>query len=138
MQIRALAPLLAGLVGSSVVFAQGLDPALIGRWRVVEIDGKPALHGEKFTFADGSINGKSACNYVHAHVKQAGSALEIVGKVTITVMSCGIDRTAAVRGRWGAERRYLDAFGAIRGYTVTDEALLLTGAGGRVLMRLTK
>jgi hypothetical protein len=36
------------------------------------------------------------------------------------------------------ERRYLEAFGAIRGYTMTGEGLLLTGVGGRTLFRLAR
>jgi hypothetical protein len=36
------------------------------------------------------------------------------------------------------ERRYLEAFGAIRGYAMTGEGLLLTGVGGRTLFRLAR
>lgn len=67
-----VAAALGAIVGSSAAFAQGLDPELVGTWRVVEIDGKPAEHGEMFKFADEQIEGKSACNYVRAKVKQAG------------------------------------------------------------------
>lgn len=127
----------AAVLISSAALAQGIDPELLGTWRVVEIDGRPAEHGEMFRFADGQIDGRSACNSVRAKVKQAGSALAI-GKLTITARSCGSGRTADVRRRWEAERRYLNALGAIRGYRVADDDLSLTDADGRVLVSLSK
>jgi hypothetical protein len=53
-------------------------------------------------------------------------------------MSCGRDRTFATRQRYIAEQGYLNAFFVIRGYTLINGTLLLTGLDGRLLMRLTK
>lgn len=99
---------------------------------------KASPYPDQVRFYDGKIDGKSACNYVHAKVKQTGGTLEFAGRPTITAMSCGRDRTPATRQRWAAEQDYLNAFLAIRSYTLSGDTLLLTGTGGRVLMRLTK
>ena len=58
--------------------AHGLDPGLTnGPWRVVEIEGKRALHDETVKFEGSRILGKSACNYISANVAQTNGKLEI-------------------------------------------------------------
>ena len=138
MRNRMLLPLAAALLGSPAAYGQSVDAGLVGAWKVIELEDKPAVHGETLTFADQKIAGKSACNYVQAGLKQMGSALEIAGKVTRTAMSCGTERTSAVRRRWEAERRYMETLVRIRGYALKDGSLMLTGAEGQVLMRLSK
>ena len=111
--------------------AHGLDPVLTnGPWRVVEIEGKRAMHDETVKFEGSRILGKSACNYISANVTQTNGKLEIT-KRKITAVRCGKDRTAA-------ERRYLGAFGDIHSYAVRDDSLLLVDDDGRVVFRLTK
>lgn len=120
--------LVAAVAGPA--YAQPIDPALTsGSWRVVEIAGAGAAHAETLQFDADKITGKTACNWFRVSLAQNGQVLEI-GKPIVTRMFC--------KDRMDAERRYLEALGAVRSYTLTAGTLALVAADGRTLIKLAR
>lgn len=119
-----------GAAVSAHAQTQSPDPALsAGPWRVVEIEGAQAAHGETLRFTGQGIAGQSACNRFSAGLKQQGQAVEISPPVS-TRMYC--------EGRMDDERRYLDALKAAQGYTLSGDTLSLKDADGRTRVKLSK
>ncbi len=120
----------AALSAQAQAQTQSPDPALsAGAWRVVEIEGAQAAHGETLRFTGQGIAGQSACNRFSAGLKQQGQAVEISPPVS-TRMYC--------EGRMDDERRYLDALKAAQGYTLSGDTLSLKDADGRTRVKLSK
>jgi heat shock protein HslJ len=125
-----LVVIFAGAALSAQAQTQSPDPALAaGPWRVVEIEGAQAAHGETLRFTGQGIAGQSACNRFSAGLKQQGQAVEISPPVS-TRMYC--------EGRMDDERRYLDALKAAQGYSLSGDTLSLKDADGRTRVKLSK
>lgn len=120
----------AALAPPSHAQTQSPDPAPpAGAWRVIEIEGAQAAHGETLQFTGQGIAGKSACNQFSAGFKQQGQAVEI-GQPVSTRMYC--------EGRMDEERRYLDALKASQGYSLSGDTLTFKDSSGRERVKLSK
>ena len=73
---------LVGLLGMAT-------PSVAAEWRIVSVDGVPALGEPTIIFsADGSISGSTGCNRFNTTGSVANDVLTIEGPVATTRMAC--------------------------------------------------
>ena len=107
------------------------DPALAdGIWRVLEIDGRPAEHGETIAIGNGRIIARTACNTLSGPISVQDGHLRI-GRIAVTLLPCNKDNGAA-------ERRFFAALRAVRGHSSSAGGSVLTGEDRRILVRLAR
>lgn len=71
-----------------------------GPWRLLTLNGQPAVGDAEFLFAsDGSISGSTGCNRFHAQGVMDGKVLVVDGPVAMTKMACPGDAVTAQEDR---------------------------------------
>lgn len=131
-------PLPSGEAGGSVALrlVQAREPAeaptasaaLVGpRWAVEGVPGATEAH-LVFT-ADGAVYGSGGCNRLRGGYRTRGADGLELGPLATTMMACPSPADAA-------ERRVLDALGAVRRWRLEGGVLVLMDAGGAPLLRL--
>ena len=120
------------VVGGKTLTGCGGEPASLlqgAEWTVVEIGGAPLVAGSQVTldFApDGRVSGHASCNSFTGAYSLSGEGLAI-SKVAGTMMMCD----SALMDQ---ERRFLDALGGARNFSIeADGALLLKTGDGRAI-----
>ncbi len=120
------------VVGGTTLAGCGGEPASLlqgAEWTVVEIGGAPLATGSQVTldFApDGRVSGHASCNNFTSAYTLSGEGLAI-SQVAGTMMMCD----AALMDQ---ERRFLDALGGVKNFSIAADGALLLGTGdGRTI-----
>jgi heat shock protein HslJ len=120
------------VAGGKVLTGCGGEPASLlqgAEWIVIEVGGARLAAGSKVTLefaADGRVSGKASCNDFAGTYTLSGEGLAVSG-VAGTRMTCD----AALMDQ---ERRFLDALGNVRNFSIAaDDALLLNAGDGRAI-----
>lgn len=102
-------------------------PTLIGpTWRLVSIEGRPALAGVRVTAvfgADDRVSGVAGCNRYTGPATATGARLDL-GALAMTRMHCGAD------GVMQQEDAYVTALEKVKAYRIAGTELQLRPAKG--------
>lgn len=98
-------------------------------WRRVD-DSDANPHGGTLTFEGARASGHAGCNRWFAAVTREGARLRF-GEAGLTRMMCAEPAMAA-------ERNFIAALSATRGYRIEGEDLILTNDAGAVIARFTR
>jgi heat shock protein HslJ len=112
--------------------------ALLGRWRLVELGGKPALSGAGvrvpyLVFSRDSLDrvvGETGCNHLSGRFAADGAHIRF-SQLISTRAACGVDEGNQ------QESRFFAALEAADRYTISGETLLFR-EGGTVLAKFVK
>lgn len=109
------------------------DPTGV-EWKLVEINGKPALAGSNvtLTFEDGKGGGKGGCNSYGGSYRIQGGSLSF-SDLFQTEMAC-MDPA----GVMDQETEYLQTLGQAAGYQISGERLELKNAAGETVLVFQK
>lgn len=117
------------LLGVAEVGASELE----GRaWSVAELGGRAVAGGGTLEIKGGAVSGQAACNRYRGSVKietKEGGGTIAFGPLATTRMMC--------EGKMALEKALLDALAGARGFKREGANVVLTGADGGVLVKLT-
>lgn len=107
---------------------------LVGEWEVMEVDNKPVSAEETpflgFNVSEGQLYGNTGCNSLMATIKVSESA----GELSFDA----VGSTKRMCADMATEDAILQALGAVKGFTLEGEKLVLNNADGNELMELKK
>ena len=134
-KVMLMSVLAGGLMmscGSSQKAATVAD--LVGEWEVMEVDNKPVSAEETpflgFNVSEGQLYGNTGCNSLMATIKVSESA----GELSFDA----VGSTKRMCADMATEDAILQALGAVKGFTLEGEKLVLNNADGNELMELKK
>ena len=134
-KVMLMSVLAGGLMmscGSSQKAATVAD--LVGEWEVMEVDNKPVSAEETpflgFNVSEGQLYGNTGCNSLMATIKVSESA----GELSFDA----VGSTKRMCADMATEDAILQALGAVKGFTLEGEKLVLNNADGKELMELKK
>ena len=107
---------------------------LVGEWEVMEVDNKPVSAEETpflgYNVSEGQFYGNTGCNSLMATIKVSESA----GELSFDA----VGSTKRMCADMATEDAILQALGAVKGFTLEGEKLVLNNADGNELMELKK
>ena len=107
---------------------------LAGEWEVMEVDNKPVSAEETpflgFNVSEGQLYGNTGCNSLMATIKVS----ESTGELSFDA----VGSTKRMCADMATEDAILQALGAVKGFTLEGEKLVLNNADGNELMELKK
>ena len=104
-------------------------PFLGPRWEVV-LDLPLAGEQPNMRFGDGRVEGFGGCNKFTAQFVQ-----DTVGARAIAIRRIDVDRRLCDAGPRAVENRMLEVLQSVSSYSVTGDALTMTGSGGTLRLR---
>jgi heat shock protein HslJ len=124
--VRRVAPLLLALAACRATAAERWDKVQDVEWRLVRIEGAPAVGDVSLTFAVGRLYGRAANRY-GARYTRMDDALKIDAVAATKSFSTGGAKAIE------EERRYLALLEKVDGYDFNGEELELRNGGATVL-----
>lgn len=126
--------LIAIAVVGGVIYAGGTmeerEDQLNGtRWNLMSLNGNPVIEGRnpvELAFAEGKVTGSTGCNHMFGSYSLTNDELALSG--------LGSTRMACTPELNQQEQLFLQALGAIEGYTIADDQLTLLYDGGKELV----
>lgn len=94
------------------------------RWEVI-LELPMAGEQPSFRFGDGRMEGYGGCNRISARFVQdtVGARAIVIGRIESGMRSCD-------KGAQAAERQMLEVLQSVSSYSITADAMTMTGSGG--------
>ena len=99
------------------------------RWEVI-LELPMAGEQPSFRFGDGRREGYGGCNRISARFVQdsVGARAIVIGRIETGMRSCD-------KGAQAAERQMLEVLQSVSSYSITGDAMSMTGSGGTLKFR---